>query len=252
MPELEVNGTVLPVNLDETILDAIRRANGQVFIGYTCGGNGACQTCQMIVHEGTAFLSEPNRTELAWLTPTKRKNNYRLACQAKVVQDGTVIVTTQAQMIIDTLSSVFNKTEEREDVVGPDPKAISKLINIVGHETLSHFTILPSAAVNSAVRLADGDYTPNMILDGFKAFREQLPDVKPTLEKLLDTVKQMPEAPNMPNMPKMPQDLPQLPQPIKPLSQSLAHALGGMVEAGNAFVKQVRSDNNTSASNYKQ
>ena len=79
---------------DATIMDAARE------LGYywptTCGGEGRCTTCACEVVEGAAAVSPMGRSEEKTLVdergPSVLRTSIRLACQARVHGDGTLVV----------------------------------------------------------------------------------------------------------------------------------------------------------------
>lgn len=78
----------------ETLMDAARR------LGYywptTCGGQGVCTTCLSEVVSGGDLLAEMGRSERKILTAERGeailKRPVRLACQATVLHEGTIVV----------------------------------------------------------------------------------------------------------------------------------------------------------------
>lgn len=95
MPRITVQplGIAVEARPDDTIMAA---AGAQ---GYywptTCGGEGRCTTCAVIVRSGEDNLSEmdnPERTTIeAELGPTAAERGVRLACQARVLGDVEVL-----------------------------------------------------------------------------------------------------------------------------------------------------------------
>lgn len=82
-----------------------------------CGGKGLCATCHVYVTEGMDCLSPltpRERTSLAMLND--RRPNSRLACQAKVLNEGVAIALPQGQYIESTMdleSLVGRRAEQR-------------------------------------------------------------------------------------------------------------------------------------------
>jgi 2Fe-2S ferredoxin len=62
----------------------------------TCGGEGRCTTCACEVIEGASLLSGMGRAERRSLVDERGESvlrtNVRLACQARIVGDGTIVV----------------------------------------------------------------------------------------------------------------------------------------------------------------
>ncbi len=78
---IETNGNLLSVLLNKD-LDVLKE----------CGGRGMCATCHVYVKDGMAALSPINRREQRTLEViTTCKTNSRLACQARVLNNGVVV-----------------------------------------------------------------------------------------------------------------------------------------------------------------
>lgn len=92
---VETNGNLLSVLLNKD-LDVLKE----------CGGRGMCATCHIYVQEGMAALSPINRREQRTLEViTSCKPNSRLACQARVLQDG-VVVELPPGMYVNSLQDI--------------------------------------------------------------------------------------------------------------------------------------------------
>src|SRR4051794_7244718 len=57
-----------------------------------CEGRGECDTCSVIVREGATLLSSLTNAERVRLSPERLAAGERLACQAKVVLAGQLIL----------------------------------------------------------------------------------------------------------------------------------------------------------------
>jgi ferredoxin len=76
-----------------------------------CGGRGMCATCHVYVRDGMEGLSPINRREQRTLEViTSCKTNSRLACQARVLNDG-VVVELPSGMYINSIKDI-------EDLIG--------------------------------------------------------------------------------------------------------------------------------------
>lgn len=60
--------------------------------GFSCM-RGTCSRCRCQVTEGMELLNAPTEEELDALEPEELEQGFRLGCQAKVKQAGTVTVT---------------------------------------------------------------------------------------------------------------------------------------------------------------
>lgn len=62
--------------------------------GFSCT-RGTCARCRCLVLEGMEHLSPVNDAEWERLSDEELEENYRLACQAEVRSDGTVIAVNK-------------------------------------------------------------------------------------------------------------------------------------------------------------
>lgn len=87
-------GAEVEANRDETVMGAAQRAG--YYWPTTCGGEGRCTTCACEVMEGAASLQGMGRAEQKALVYERGESVLRtatrLACQARVVGDGPVVV----------------------------------------------------------------------------------------------------------------------------------------------------------------
>jgi uncharacterized 2Fe-2S/4Fe-4S cluster protein (DUF4445 family) len=82
----------LKVPLDEAkTLQELGTAH-RIDIRADCGGIGVCGKCRVVVHP-KAHFSAPTDAELDVLTPDQIINGYRLACQARAANRGSVTLT---------------------------------------------------------------------------------------------------------------------------------------------------------------
>lgn len=108
-------GRRVKVTVGTTILDAAHTAG--VDLVSVCGGHGGCGTCRVRMASGNVSdLTDAERDEL---TATEQSQNWRLACQAKVL--GPVRVATPPA----SLSTPQRlQTEGLEITVEPDPLVV--------------------------------------------------------------------------------------------------------------------------------
>ena len=78
-------------NPDETLLDAARRAGAPV--GNSCGATGVCGRCRVRIVSGEEVLGEPTAIERRVAAAKGFEAGERLACQAVVRGDCTVITS---------------------------------------------------------------------------------------------------------------------------------------------------------------
>jgi ferredoxin len=101
---IETNGNLLSVLLNKD-LDVLKE----------CGGRGMCATCHIYVQKGMESLSPVNRREQRTLEViTTCKPNSRLACQARVLQDG-VVVELPPGMYINSIKDIEALIGRRAD-----------------------------------------------------------------------------------------------------------------------------------------
>lgn len=92
---VETNGNLLSVLLNKD-LDVLKE----------CGGRGMCATCHVYIQDGMEGLSPINRREQRTLEViTSCKQNSRLACQARVLQNG-VVVELPPGMYVNSLQDI--------------------------------------------------------------------------------------------------------------------------------------------------
>src|ERR671939_115777 len=72
------------------LLDAARRMG--VRLPAECGGRGECDTCAVVVEEGASLLSELTDGERRHLGEGRRAAGERLACQARAVRAGGLVL----------------------------------------------------------------------------------------------------------------------------------------------------------------
>lgn len=89
---------VLPDNIEVQIDDKADNLlelllNNKVDVFNSCGGNGTCGTCRVIIEENLEKLPPRNEIELEFADMRRFEKNERLCCQIKPI-DGLVIRLT--------------------------------------------------------------------------------------------------------------------------------------------------------------
>jgi Na+-transporting NADH:ubiquinone oxidoreductase subunit F len=80
---LTINGQkVIPVKGEDTLLNIL--SNNKIFIPSACGGKATCGFCKVQVLEGGGDVKP---MEEPFLSAQERKDNVRLSCQVKVIDD---------------------------------------------------------------------------------------------------------------------------------------------------------------------
>jgi 2Fe-2S ferredoxin len=75
------------------VVDAARRLG--VEIPTDCGRRGECDSCTVFIDSGESILSPVTAAENQFLGAEKLARGGRLACQARVVHDGSVVVRSE-------------------------------------------------------------------------------------------------------------------------------------------------------------
>jgi len=102
------------VSTDSTLLSVLLLQEMNVL--QACGGQGRCATCHVYVQDGQDSLSPKSDQEILTLSfITTSKANSRLACQARVWQDGIVVEVPQGMYIgsIGELKSLIGKRAQQ-------------------------------------------------------------------------------------------------------------------------------------------
>jgi ferredoxin len=73
-----------------SLLEAIQEADHP--IATSCGGVATCALCRVTIKQGKELLSPINADEITHLGSVAKIVGLRLACQARVVGEGTVVV----------------------------------------------------------------------------------------------------------------------------------------------------------------
>ncbi|NTV47147.1 MAG: (2Fe-2S)-binding protein [Chlorobiales bacterium] len=180
MPKVEINGQQATAIVEETLLAVARKEKHH--IGYACGGNGLCQTCDVVVHEGMDSLSEVNDVERAWNTEKKLREGHRLACQAQVMREGTVKLVTRPEKTKLMFDKAFGP-EASSEPIGARMGNAGALVAFIGIETVEHVLAMPFVLVNTVQRMMDGRLTAQASDDVTEAWKERWPDIQEAASK---------------------------------------------------------------------
>ncbi len=184
MPKIEMNGQTYDAFVDESLL-AVARKN-KAHIGYACGGNGLCQTCEVIVESGMDALSPLNDVEKAWLTAEKQRNGHRLACQCQLIADKPIKVTTRAEKARHVFNRAF-KEQPKEPSTHPQGY-VGEFFTWLGTETLSHLSAIPFVSVNVVQRIIDGKLTLQAVSDTINAANERFPEINQIVTEVTNSL----------------------------------------------------------------
>jgi chlorosome envelope protein I len=94
---LIINDKTCVSTVGQTLLKAARINHSHV--GYLCGGHGVCQTCFVIVLEGSECLSPVIDAEKAFLTSQQIKMGGRMACRASISREGTIKILSRPEEV---------------------------------------------------------------------------------------------------------------------------------------------------------
>ncbi len=217
MPKLEMNGQTYDAFVDESLL-AVARKN-KAHIGYACGGNGLCQTCEVIVESGMDALSPMNEVEKAWLTAEKQKNGHRLACQCQIVADKPVKVLTRAEKARLVFNRAF-KEQPKEPSTHPQGY-VGEFFTWLGIETLSHLSAVPFVSVNVIQRVIEGKLTLQSVSDTINAANERFPEINQIVTDVAN------------NLPKIASDLGKGLEPVINSTGDLLKNISNSVSSGD-------------------
>jgi ferredoxin len=187
MPKVEINGASFDAFVEESLL-AVARKN-KAHIGYACGGNGLCQTCECVVHDGKDALTDMTDVEKAWLTHQKIQDGHRLACQARIGKDTSIKIVTRAENARIAFNRAF-KEQPKEPSKHPQGYT-GEFFTWFGMETLAHLAAVPFVSVNAIQRVLDGKLTFQVINDTINASNERFPEIN---QLVGDVVEKLPKV----------------------------------------------------------
>ena len=112
MPKIRVlnrDDASFEVKQGRTVLTGAREADTR-WRSY-CGGDALCGTCCMLVVDGE--LEEPSEVEQYFIEGWGYHPAFRLACQARVVEDVSVISCADAGFERDTVLAAYDEAKNR-------------------------------------------------------------------------------------------------------------------------------------------
>jgi len=128
MVAFEPEGRKVKVPIGTTIFQVAREVG--IGIRSECGGKGLCGKCRVIVKSPEA-LSDLTKAEKKHLSKSEIESGYRLACQAKILSNVTVIIPPESRLAIRKFQLIGM---ERSVKLNP---AVKKLHVILPKPTLS-------------------------------------------------------------------------------------------------------------------
>jgi len=124
--KLEFNDECIETQAGETLVQAARRHGSYVW--FLCDGRGICQTCECHVISGAVNLSEVSELERDGLSEIRRREGYRLGCQARLVGSGPVSVVSRAEEL---------RRRARDVVWGSHGRSLWQRLEDFGEDSLS-------------------------------------------------------------------------------------------------------------------
>ncbi|MCS7013887.1 MAG: 2Fe-2S iron-sulfur cluster-binding protein [Chloroherpetonaceae bacterium] len=228
MPKVEINGSTFDAFVDESLLGAARRHKAH--IGYSCGGHGLCQTCEVIIESGMDALSPINDVEKAWLTAEKQQKGHRLACQAQIKKDAPIKLTTRAEKARRLFNNAFLAKKETLPPTSHPQGHVGEFFTFLGMETLAHISAAPMAFANAVGRVFEGKLTLNAITDAVNAWSERAPEIGEILSKTLSG----------------------LPDAIAPVTNAVADVAKGVIDTATKVVKSATGGASATATDGKE
>jgi len=108
-------GKRLKVATGRTVLEAAREIG--VNISSLCGGRGLCGKCRIIISDGRDCLSPPSEAERRIFSEDDLKHGFRLACQATVINEGTILVEVPYESQVDQQRLLLRGLENAVELV---------------------------------------------------------------------------------------------------------------------------------------
>jgi ferredoxin len=134
--------------------DAARRLG--VKIPAECDGHGQCDTCAVLVQTGATLLSSLTEAERERLSPERLASGERLACQARIIAGGELVVslvpaTERAETSEETTRDM--RKEFRELPLDRKLATLVELEAVTAFQTLSAIADLPYKAAGKVLDL---------------------------------------------------------------------------------------------------
>jgi chlorosome envelope protein I len=176
-----INDKTCTSSIGQTLLKAARINHSHV--GYLCGGHGVCQTCFVIVLEGSEYLSPVNEVEKTFLSPHQINIGGRMACRATIAEEGTI--------------KVLSRPEEVRRMLFSNPLPLFSYGAEMGSSFARH--VIPGIG-NIVGRIVTGEIVNENELEDFKESVdgliglavETLPEYLPFKEQVMGIVSMLP------------------------------------------------------------
>jgi len=83
---------IVKASQDLPLVESLVKA--KLDIGNSCGGNGICGTCRIVVISGGEYLDKPNEIEQEMIDTRQFSKQERLSCQIHPVEKLTIEIPT--------------------------------------------------------------------------------------------------------------------------------------------------------------
>ena len=140
-----------------SLLDAAKRHGIQ--LPTECGGRGECDTCAVVVESGAALLSEPTDAERTRLGGERLMACERLACQARAVGGGDLVLRPVPQVAREETTEETARDFKEEFKRLPLRKKLATLAGLeaeMAYETLVRAVDLPFEILGKGLDLLAG------------------------------------------------------------------------------------------------
>lgn len=95
-----------------------------------CEGRGECDTCAVVVREGATLLSSLTNAERERLSPERLAAGERLACQAKIVSAGTLVLYPVPQPVREPATAESKRELSKEFKDLPLQQQLTTLVEL--------------------------------------------------------------------------------------------------------------------------
>jgi len=101
---------VAPAERDESLLESA--INAGVHINASCGGQGVCGTCKVLVAKG-----DVDSRQTSWVSDDEYKRGIRQACKSTITGDLTVVIPEESRLESGVLKRELNEEGEGNKVI---------------------------------------------------------------------------------------------------------------------------------------
>ncbi len=171
MPRIIFNDEAIKADTGESLLAVARRHGAHVW--FLCDGRGLCQTCACKVLSGAGNLNAPTDIEVESISPSRREEGHRLACQVRLTGQGDAKVISLAEQVRRRTAEFLTLDQ---DAYTPDN--FTRLLQDFAGFATDFAGSLVSAAMNFVPRLIESPPSISGVYD-------YLRDGQSMIEKLL-------------------------------------------------------------------